>query len=153
MAPLPYAADVANGLVLVAITVVVLPVAAIAFARSGPAWRRIGKGPLALAEPPTARRERRSGAAARFTQEAELRQMLEAKSYRRMRRGEPALDVEAELRRLLEEPAGEEVDDELRTEVRQLVVRRNERRLSRGEEPLDVEAETDRQLADLIRSS
>jgi hypothetical protein len=153
MALVPYAADVANGLVLVAITVVVLPVAAIAFARSGPAWRRIGKGPLALAEPPPPGPERRSGAAARVTQEAELRQMLEAKSYRRVRRGEAALDVEAELRRLLEEPAGEEVDEELRAEVRQLVVRRNERRLHRGEDPLDVEAETDRQLADFIRST
>jgi hypothetical protein len=153
MALLPYAADVANGLVLVAITVVVLPLAAIAFARSAPAWRRIGRGPLALAEPPPAGEGRRSAAAERVTQEAELRQMLEAKSYRRMKRGEPGLDVEAELRRLLEQPGEEQVDDELRAEVRQLVVRRNERRLQRGEEPLDVEAETDRQLADFIRSS
>ena len=37
-----------SGTVLVLITVVVLPIAAIAFARSGPAWSSIGKGPLAI---------------------------------------------------------------------------------------------------------
>jgi hypothetical protein len=137
-----------NGTVLVLITVLVLPVAAVAFARSGGAWRRIGKGDFAIeqemAPPP-------SGPAhvERAVQEAEARQMLEAKSYRRQRAGQAPLDVDSEVRRLLDGTACEppSVDQELREEVRRLVVAGNERRLRRGQEPLDVEAETERQLA------
>ena len=77
--------------------------------------------------------------------------MLEAKSYRRQQRGETPLDVEFEVRRLLDSPgaAGPAIDEKLRAEVRQLVVARNERRMRRGEEPLEIEAEIERQLADL----
>jgi hypothetical protein len=84
-------------------------------------------------------------------QEAEARQMLEAKSYRRRLRGEAPLDVEAEVARLLDAPgaSGPGVEEKLREEVRQLVVARNERRMRRGEQPLDVERETERQLRDL----
>jgi hypothetical protein len=136
-----------NGTVLVLITVLVLPVAAVAFARSGGAWRRIGKGDFAIEQEPPPR----SPAPAhveRAVQEAEARQMLEARSYRRQRSGEAPLDVESELRRLLDGAAEGEpsVDRELREEVRRLVIAGNERRLRRGEEPLDVEAETERQL-------
>jgi cytochrome P450 len=138
-----------NGTVLVLITVVVLPVAAIAFARSGGAWKRIGKGAFAIEQeapprrPPPAHVERAE-------QEAEARQMLEARSYRRQRNGEAPLDVDSEVRRLLD-GGGESapsLDEELRDEVRRLVIAGNERRLRRGEEPLDVEAETDRQLSE-----
>jgi hypothetical protein len=75
--------------------------------------------------------------------------MIEAKSYRRHRRGEPPLDVEAEVRRMLDSPgaAGPGIDEKLREEVRQLVVAGNERRMRRGEQPLDVASETERQLA------
>jgi hypothetical protein len=90
-------------------------------------------------------------------QAAEVRQMLEAKSQRRQSRGEPALDVEAETRRLLaeaERPRGTEaMKAELRAEVRGLIVARNERRLRQGLEPVDVEAEIERQLDDLIGSN
>ena len=80
--------------------------------------------------------------------------MLEASSYRLERSGEAPLDVEAELRSLLDGAAAETpgVDEELREEVRRLVVARNERRLRQGEQPLDVEAETERQLADFVGS-
>src|SRR4051794_16335776 len=125
-----------NGTVLVLITVLVLPVAAIAFARSGGAWGRIGKGDFAIEpEPPT--RESGSAQVQRAEQEAEARQMLEARSYRRQRNGEPPLDVETELKRLLDgfSEAPPSVDDELRDEVRRLVVAANERRLRRGEQP------------------
>ena len=77
--------------------------------------------------------------------------MLEAKSFRRQREGLPAIDIEAELTRLLEadsqvtEPS---LDAELREEVRRLVVAGNERRRRRGEPELDVDAETERQLAE-----
>jgi cytochrome P450 len=139
-----------NGTVLVLITILIMPVAAIAFARSGGAWQRIGKGDFAIEreapprEPPPAHVERAE-------QVAEARQMLEARSYRRQRNGEPPLDMGSELSKLLE-GAGDgtpSVDDELREEVRRLVIAGNERRLRRGEEPLDVEAETERQLSEI----
>lgn len=145
--------DVVNGTVLVLITLVVLPIAAVAFARSGPLWQNIGRGPLSIDEdlPPRSG----GGPPARVDpaiQAAEARQMLEAKAYRRERRGEGSLDVEAEVARLLEPAAEPSVDEELRAEVRRLVVASNERRLRRGEPQLDVESETERQLADFIGS-
>jgi hypothetical protein len=79
--------------------------------------------------------------------QAEIRQMVEAKSARRESRGQAPLDIEAEISALTQPAAG--VDDELRDEVRQLVISRNERRVRQGQEPLDVEAEVDRQLRDL----
>ncbi len=137
---------------LAAVTLVALPVAAIAFARSRPGLAGNRQRPV----------RDRAGAAAdpdgeaqppvdRDLQETEARQMLEAKSYRRSRRGEAPIDVEAEVARLLAAPGagGPGVDEKLRQEVRQLVVARNERRMRRGEEPLDVKGEIERQLADL----
>jgi hypothetical protein len=109
-------------------------------------YKSIGEGELTFdrpqAGPPTGSPE------ARAESEAEIRQLLEAKSARRERRGEPALDIEKELAELTR-PAPPSGDAALREEVRQLVVARNERRLARGQSPLDVEAEVDRQLRDL----
>jgi hypothetical protein len=138
-----------NGTVLGLITVLVLPVAAIAFARSGGAWRKIGKGDFAIEQEP-APRDPAPAHVERAVQEAEARQMLEARSYRRQRSGQAPLDVDSELKKLLD-GAGDgrpSVDEELREEVRRLVIAGNERRLRRGEEPLDVEAETKRQLSE-----
>jgi hypothetical protein len=94
------ATAVDNGTVLILITLVVLPIAAIAFADSGKAWRSIGRGPYAIDPdlPPRSVRPLPSPVS-RATQEAEVRQMIEAKSYRRVRRGEGPLDVEAETER------------------------------------------------------
>ena len=72
---------------------------------------------------------------------------MEAKSARRVARGEAPLDVDAEIAAL--KPAAPAADEGLRDEVRQLVVARNERRMRRGQEPLDVEQEVERQLRDL----
>jgi hypothetical protein len=77
----------------------------------------------------------------------EIRQMLEAKSDRRVARGEPELDVDAELAALAGGSGA--ADAGLREEIRQLVVARNERRLRQGKEPLDVDAEVERQLREL----
>jgi hypothetical protein len=142
------------GTVLVLITLVVLPIAGIAFARSGPLWQNIGRGPLAIDEDlPTRPTGGPPPPLDPAIQAAEARQMLEAKSYRRERRGEESLDVEAEVARLLEPAAGPpSVDEELRAEVRRLVIAGNERRLRRGETALDVEEETERQLADFVGS-
>jgi|SRR3984893_13903691 hypothetical protein len=87
--------------------------------------------------------------AGRAEREQEIRQMLRARSERMVGRGQPALDIDAEVARLLEPstPTGHEAG--LSDEVRQLVVARNERRVRRGLEPLDVEAEVIRTLAEL----
>jgi hypothetical protein len=140
-----------NGTVLILITVVVLPVAAFAFACSGPAWQRVGKGAFAIEQEPPPRTPP-PVPVDRALQEAEARQMLEAKSYRRQRRGLGPIDVEAEVRELLDAVPEPSVDAELRAEVRRLVVAANERRMRRGEEPLDVDAETERQLVDFVGS-
>ena len=145
--------DIQAGFVLTLITLIALPIALIAFARTGPVWQSIGKGPFAIEQemPPPSRLAQPEPPVDRRLQEAEARQMIEAKSFRRRRRGEAPLDVEAEVRRLLDAPgaAGPAIDEKLRAEVRQLVVARNERRMRKGEQPLDVEAEVERQLADL----
>jgi hypothetical protein len=91
--------------------------------------------------------------AANAEREREIRQMLGARSERLVRSGQPALDVDAELARLLgDEPGGgpsTRSDPELLAEVRQLVLARNERRLRQGLEALDVDAEVARTLDEL----
>ena len=82
--------------------------------------------------------------------EQEIRQMLQARSERRVRRGEPALDIDAEVTKLLAAaPASTGHDPGIAEEVLQLVVARNERRERQGLEPLDIEAEVQRTLAEL----
>jgi hypothetical protein len=145
--------------IVLVFTGVAAPLAGILFRRVGGGWGSLGGGPFSLLrEQP----ERRPAGPARAIdpaiQAAEVRQMLEAKSERRQRRGEAALDVETETERLLAETrSASDPEDalgaELRAEVRQLVIARNERRMRAGTAPLDVEAETERQLADLVGSS
>jgi hypothetical protein len=145
-----------SGYVLAAITLLVLPVAAFSFIRSGPAWKELGKGRFGVMQSmPPPRLAQPSPEIDLAIQAAEARQMLEAKSYRRLRRGEEPLDVEAEMAALLDtELSGKKgkrnLDEKLRAEVRQLVIARNERRMRHGEEPLDVDAEVERQVADFI---
>jgi hypothetical protein len=82
----------------------------------------------------------------------EIRQMLQARSDRQVRRGGEALDIDAEIA-LLEHPTGGpgvgKHDAGLTEEVRQLVMARNERRVRSGEEPMDVESEVQRTLDEL----
>jgi hypothetical protein len=86
----------------------------------------------------------------RAEREQEIRQMLQARSERRERRGEPALDVDAEVAKLMTaQPASTGHDPGIAEEVLQLVVARNERRERQGLEPLDIEAEVQRTLAEL----
>jgi hypothetical protein len=145
-----------SGYVLVAITLFILPVAAFTFARSGAAWEDIGKGRFGVMHSmPPPRMAQPSPEIDLAIQAAEARQMLEAKSYRRLRRGEAPLDVDAEMTALLDpEPSGKagkrDLDEKLRTEVRELVIARNERRMRAGKEPLDVEAEVEWQVTDFI---
>ncbi len=151
LAPAAIALD--NLTVLVLITVIVAPIAAIAFACSGAAWNRIGKGQFGIErELPAPRARQADPPRDDAVQAAEVRQMLEASSYRRQRRGEAPIDVEEEAARVLAAAAAPDIDAELQAEVRRLVVTRNERLLRSGEAPLDVDAETQRQLTDLIGS-
>ncbi len=117
---------------------------------SGKAWEELGRRGLVM--------DRDRGGAgggsgmsatALAERDEEIRQMLEARNARRARRGEPPVDVEAELRRLTA-PA---IDDGLRAEIRQLVIARNHRRERRGQPPLDVDSEVERQIADLTPRS
>ena len=78
----------------------------------------------------------------------EIRQMLEARSARRERRGEAPLDVEAEIA-ALDRPPPDPVDSDLRAEIRDHVVARNARRVRAGEAPLDVDEEIARRIRDL----
>jgi hypothetical protein len=86
----------------------------------------------------------------RAEREQEIRQMLQARSERRERRGEPALDIDAEFARLTAaQPASTGHDPGIAEEVLQLVVARNERRERQGLEPLDLEAEVARTMAEM----
>lgn len=147
---------VSNGEVILIVLVCAVPVAALAFAiGAGNALREIGKGGLSVefdSDLPQPLRDSDAESVSAEVREQELRQMLEAKAYRQSARGETPVDVDAELERLLAEPAPTAPpagDAELREEVRQLVIARNHRRERQGKEPLDVEAEVARQLRDL----
>ncbi len=84
--------------------------------------------------------------------EAEIRQLLTARSERLVRRGEAPLDIDAEMARIDgggRDPIAGSHDAALAEEVRQLVRARNDRRARQGLETLDVEAEVQRTLAEL----
>lgn len=149
--------------VLVVLFVVVVPVAAIAFSRSGRGLSELGKGTFAIdkEEPEPTRGAPPPPDPA--VHEMEVRQMVEAAAFRRRRRGERELDSDAEIQRLLSgsepgesgEPSGEvepgraSEDPEMaqiRREIRELVVANNERRKRRGEAPLDIESEVGQRL-------
>jgi hypothetical protein len=135
------------GTVLILICVVGGLVAIVSYWGSGRLYRDIGKGDLLIEDPGTATGPEPGSAAAKAEADMEIRQMLEAKSARRVARGEGPIDVDAELASLTSAPGIN--DPALREEVRQLVIARNERRLRQGREPLDVDTEVERQLRDL----
>ncbi|MEA2423291.1 MAG: hypothetical protein QOF55_2390 [Thermoleophilaceae bacterium] len=137
-------------LVIIGISIVAIVIAVIASVASGGLYERIGRGGFSMDghDQQGGRGPKPGSAAARAEADEEIRQLVEAKSGRRVARGEAPLDVEAEIARL-SAPAPAAADEGLRDEVRQLVVARNARRLRQGKEALDVEAEVDRQLRDL----
>jgi len=136
------------GTALIVICVVGAVIAVLSFWGSGRIYEGLGRtGGLSLDEPSARPAPRAGSAAANAEAQEELRQLLEAKSARRERRGEAPLDIDAEIA-ALSRPATPR-DAALREEVRQLVLARNERRARQGKAPLDVEAEIDRQLDEL----
>jgi hypothetical protein len=151
---LPIALSLSTGEVILIIVFATIPVALLTFALGARnALDQVGKGQFAVefeSDLPSkvTDSDAEGGAADR---EAEIRQLLEAKSYRQRERGEAPLDVDAEMKRLLTEQPKQHaaIDRRLVEEVRQLVVARNERRVRQGKEPLDVEQEVERQLREL----
>ncbi len=90
---------VSNGEVILIVVLVAAPIAALAFAGSGAVYKEIGKGAFAMDhEAKSSGSVDLSTAAGKAEQQAELRQMLEAKAYRQRQRGEEPLDIEAEMR-------------------------------------------------------
>jgi hypothetical protein len=150
---MPPLAEFQVGIVLIIVVLVALPIGGIVFARgAGGAFKEIGKGPFAMEQdfPQSSGSATHTVSAA--VREEEIRQMIQARSDRGVAKGRRALDVDAEVEKLLEsEPAGPGLgtDRALREEVRQLVVARNERRKRQGKKPLNVEKEIDRQLREL----
>ena len=143
--------DEAFPIVIIGISLLAIVVAVAASMASGGLYERIGRGGLSM---DGHEQQGRSGpqpgsAAAKAEADEEIRQLVEAKSARRVARGQPALDVDAEIAKLTTVTAAAPADEGLRDEVRQLVIARNERRVRQGKEPVEVEAEVDRQLRDL----
>ncbi len=110
---------------------------------TGRSYREIGGGGLVRDDDAPAGADR-----ADAQRDEEIRQMLEARNVRRVRRGEAPQDVEAQ-RAALERPPPTDVDDELREEIRAHVLARNARRVRDGAEPLDVDEEIERRIRDL----
>jgi hypothetical protein len=149
---------VSGGELVVLATVALIVIVALAFLATGgsaSAYDQIGAGGIAReseyrADAPAPPPE---SPAAQAEREREIRQMLSARSERLVRAGQPPLDVDAELARLLGIEQGgrdsDRPDAGLLEEVRTLVVARNERRAREGMEPLDVDAEVARTLDEL----
>jgi hypothetical protein len=152
------------GTVIWIIVLVIAPIAAVLFTGAFGLLDQLGRGGLAIDDPPRPAPRGPAGpvpggALARAEREAEIRQLVQARHDRQAGRGEEPVDVEAEVQRLLaldpvadpSAASGERgrQDAALRTEVRQLVIARNARRAARGEAPLDVEDEVERQMEDL----
>src|SRR5262249_13169467 len=130
------------GIAIIVLSIVAAIAAIASYAGSGRLYKSIGKGAFALDRDDIPSGPKPGSPAARAEQAEEVRQMVQARSDRRVARGQAPLDVASEVAALLRPPTAD--DPELREEVRQLVIARNERRQRRGEEPLDVEAEVER---------
>ena len=141
-------------MVVLLFTGVAAPIAGILFRRVADGWDSIGQGPFAIDPDLPQRKPLELASPVNLAvQETEARQMLEAKSYRRKRRGEAGIDIEVEVQQALNSISQRPtLSEELRSEVRQLVLTRNERLMRQGQAPLDVEAEVERQVADFIGS-
>jgi len=153
----------AFGTVVIVVCLIAIVLALFALARSDRTWSDYGKSRLVMDQDSPPERPVASQAAGE-ERVHEIRSMLQARNERRARRGEPELDVDAELERLTA-PGGlasgpapatvrgpaPGIDPGLREEIRQLVEARNHRRVRAGKEPLDVDAEVAREIERLTR--
>ena len=134
----------AFNIVIWVVSLLALVIAFGAIIASRKTWDDFGKGRLSMDRDGSRDPGRGSGASTTERDE-EIRQLLDARNARRIRRGEAPIDVEQELARL----TAPVVDPALREEIRQLVVARNHRRVRAGKPPLDVEAEIEREISEL----
>jgi hypothetical protein len=139
-------------LVVVGAVVLFVLVGVGSFLAGGSLYDKIGEGGLSTGGPGGLEGPPANSPLAKAERDMEIRQMLQARSDRQVRRGGKALDIDAEMA-LLDQPSGGasegKHDAGLTEEVRQLVMARNERRVRSGEEPMDVEAEVQRTLDEL----
>ena len=134
----------AFGTVLWVVCIVGAVAAVVALISMGKTWEDLGKNRL-LMDSELPREPGGTSAASLRERDEEIRQMLEARNARRIRRGQEPIDIEQELNQLTSATN----DPAIRAEIRQLVVARNYRRTRSGKPPLDVEAEIERELAKL----
>ena len=134
----------ALGTLIWIVVIVAAVIALVGMTSSTKTWEELGKDRLLMDRdmPGGARPGTSAGLRER---DEEIRQMLEARNARRMRRGQAPVDVDQELRRL----TGPQIDPQLRLEIRQLVEARNYRRARAGKPPLDVETEVEREISRL----
>src|SRR3954469_7080560 len=119
----------AFGTVLIVVCLVAVVVAAFSFRGSGQIYKGLGRtGVFSIDDDESIRAPTTPPTAPSAEAGEEIRQMLEAKSERRVARGQAPLDIEAEVQKLTA-PQATPRDAALVEEVRQLVVARNERRL------------------------
>ena len=149
------------GVVLFVVVGIAAVVAVVTMAGARRSYDEIGRGGLSLRDGSDGEDDR-SGpigggtggappAVSAAVRDEEIRQLVQARSDRRVRRGQEPLDVPAEVARLTApaQRAAAPADPALRAEIRDLVVARNARRERAGKEPLDVDAEVERRLAEL----
>jgi hypothetical protein len=149
---MPLVASFQVGTILILVVLVALPLGAIVFATgAGGALKQIGKGQFAMEEDFPQSSQGPVHAVSAEVREEEIRQMIQARSDRGVARGKQALNVDAEVEKLLADAPGPQLgaDRALRDEIRQLVIARNERRQRQGKKALDVDKEIERQLREL----
>lgn len=130
-------------IVIWVVCVLAVLIALAALVAGGRTWEEFGKGRFVMdrdSRPP-------APGAQDAERDVEIRQLLQARNERRVRRGEAPIDIEQEFARLTA-PAPA-IDPALREEIRELVIARNHRRVRAGKPPLDVEAEIKREIAAL----
>ena len=99
---MPPIADFQIGIVLIIVVLIALPVGAIVFARgAGGAFNQIGKGQFAMEQDFPQSSQGSIHAVSAEVREEEIRQMVQARSDRGIAKGRKALDVDAEVERLL----------------------------------------------------
>ena len=90
------------GIVLIVVVLVALPVGAIVFARgAGRSLDQVGKGQFALEQDFPQSSGSPVSAVSAEVREEEIRQMIQARSDRGVAKGRKALDVDAEVEKLL----------------------------------------------------
>src|SRR5678815_5893679 len=93
------------GMILVLVVLVALPLGALLFAMgAGNALQKIGKGDFALEQDFPQASQGPVHAVSAEVREEEIRQMIQARSDRGVAKGREALDVDAEVEKLLAEP-------------------------------------------------